>query len=96
MRDNERIILEALKDGEKRWKDLERVLVKSGKMSKSTLSQNLLKLERDGKIKRSADYSKKPPAVSYALSFFESHLARKVREAVDELRRELSFSESQR
>jgi DNA-binding HxlR family transcriptional regulator len=86
MPDNEQIILATLKEGEKRWKDLERVLVKSGKMSKSTLSQNLFKLERDGKIKRFADYSKKPPAVQYALSSFESHLERKVREAVEELR----------
>jgi DNA-binding HxlR family transcriptional regulator len=86
MPDNEQTVLEALKDGEKRWKDLERVLVKSGKMSKSTLSQNLLKLEREGRIKRFADSSKKPPAVHYSLSCFESDLERKVREAVEELR----------
>ena len=91
MLDREKIILDVLKDGEKRWRDLVRLLVSSGKMSKATLSFNLQKLEKEGKIRRIMDQSKKPPLVLYVLSGFESDLERKVREAVDELRREFFF-----
>ncbi|MGB9779022.1 MAG: winged helix-turn-helix transcriptional regulator, partial [Candidatus Bathyarchaeales archaeon] len=87
MLDREQIILDVLKDGEKRWRDLVRLLVSSGKMSKATLSLKLQKLEKEGKIRRIMDQSKKPPLVLYVLSGFESVLERKVREAVEELRR---------
>lgn len=91
MLDREQIILDVLKDGEKRWRELVRLLVSSGKMSKATLSLNLKKLEREGKIRRITDESKKPPLVLYALSGFESLLERKVREVVEELRHEFLF-----
>lgn len=91
MLDREQIILDVLKDGEKRWRELVRLLVSSGKMSKATLSLNLKKLEKEGKIRRITDESKKPPLVLYALSSFESLLERKVREVVEELRREFFF-----
>jgi DNA-binding MarR family transcriptional regulator len=91
MLDREQIILDILKDGEKRWKELVRLLVSSGKMSRATLSLNLQKLEKEGKIRRVMDQSKKPPLVLYMLSGFESMLERKVKEAVDELRGEFFF-----
>lgn len=91
MTDSEQLILEMLKDGERRWKDFERILVESGKMSKSTLSEALLRLERDGKIKRFVDSSKKPAVILYSLSCFETQVEQRVREVVEELRREFRF-----
>jgi DNA-binding HxlR family transcriptional regulator len=91
MSDKERLILQALHDRKKQWNDLERLLVKSGKMARSTLSRNLDNLQRDGKISRAVDNSKKPPVVWYALSDFEPELERIVRKAVEKLRQEFAF-----
>jgi len=87
----EKLILDALRDYRKRWIDLERVLVKSGKMSKPTLARYLHKLEKEQKIRRFVDYSKKPLIVWYMLAGFESSLERKVRDVVEELRRQFKF-----
>lgn len=43
----EKLILNSLKEGRKRWSELERELVDSGKMSMSTLSARLKDLEKE-------------------------------------------------
>jgi len=87
----EELILKVLREGRKQWADLERELVKSGKMALGTLSNNLKSLEMDGKIKRIIDYSKRPPVAWYMLTDFHPHLDEKVKNAVEELRREFMF-----
>jgi len=51
----------------------------------------LKSLERDGKIKRIVDDSRRPPVSWYMLSEFEFPLERKVKKTLEELRREYRF-----
>lgn len=85
------LILNVLRDGRKRWLDLERELVKSGKMAKATLSSNLKSLEMDGKIKRITDNSKRPPVTWYVLAELYLPLKQKVRSVLEELRQTYRF-----
>ena len=87
---NKELILEVLRDGRKRWTDLERKLVKTGKMSKPTLSSNLKDLQKSGMIKRMVDDTKRP-AVWYMLAKFHLPIERKVKNVVEKLRHEYRF-----
>jgi len=80
---NEKLIVEVLKEGRKRWMDLERKLVKSGKMSAPTLSRTLKDLEINGFIKREVDSSKRPAIAWYMLAEFAEEV--KVAETVKRL-----------
>lgn len=85
------LILNSLKDGRKQWADLERELVKSGRMGLATLSRNLRDLERDGVIRRIIDSTKRPAVSWYVLADFHPPIDEKVENAVEELRREFRF-----
>jgi len=66
------LILRSLQDGRKQWCDLERELVKSGKMGSATLSNHLKDLEREGTVRRALDNSHRPPRSWYSLKVSNS------------------------
>jgi DNA-binding HxlR family transcriptional regulator len=66
------LILRSLQDGSKQWSDLERELVKSGKMGSATLSSHLKDLEREGIVRRTSDDSHRPPRSWYSLKASDS------------------------
>jgi DNA-binding HxlR family transcriptional regulator len=61
------LILRSLQDGRKQWCELERELVKSGKMGSATLSSHLKDLEREGTVRKTLDSSHRPPLSWYSL-----------------------------
>jgi DNA-binding HxlR family transcriptional regulator len=63
-----------LREGRKQWTDLERELVKSGKMSLDTLSKHLKDLEKDKEVKRFVDSSHRPASVWYVLTDYNPPL----------------------
>lgn len=87
----EKLILNSLKEGGKRWSELERELVDSGKMSMSTLSARLKDLEKQKLIRRIMDDSRRPVRISYGLTESCTRIEEKVEEVVEELRKEFRF-----
>ncbi|MDI6805135.1 MAG: winged helix-turn-helix transcriptional regulator [Candidatus Bathyarchaeia archaeon] len=85
------LILKVLRKGRMQWADLERELVKSGKMASATLSNNLKELEKDGMVRRIVDETKRPASVWYVLADFRPLIEEKVEEVVEVLRREFRF-----
>jgi len=81
-----RLILEALKERPKRWFELERELVKSGKMGLATLSKHLRDLEREKIVIKIVDSSKKPPTTLYQLTRVQTEDERKLTKLVKQLR----------
>ena len=63
----QRLIVGSLIDGPKRWKDLENSLVKTGKMAKSTLSNQLNKLMKLKTVGGNVDTLKRPSVSWYSL-----------------------------
>ena len=61
------LILKSLQEGSRRWSDLERELVRSGKMGSATLSSHLKALEREGMVRRIVDSSHWPSTTRYSL-----------------------------
>jgi len=55
-----------------RWSDLETRLVRSGKMSKSTLSSNLKAMETEGLVARTVDSSRRRPVIYYSSRVLDS------------------------
>ena len=68
----EKLILDLLRDGRRRWVDLERTLVKSGKMSRSTFARLLKSLEKDKLVRRVVDKTRTPPEVWYELLSYQT------------------------
>jgi DNA-binding HxlR family transcriptional regulator len=68
----EKLVLDLLRDGRRRWVDFERMLVKSGKMSRSTLARLLKSLEGDRLVRRVVDKTKTPPEVWYELLSYKT------------------------
>jgi DNA-binding HxlR family transcriptional regulator len=66
------LILRSLQDGRKQWCDLERELVRSGKMGSATLSSHLKDLEREGTVRKVLDNSHRPPRSWYSLKVSNS------------------------
>jgi len=66
MGSREALILDCLKGGRRQWSDLETKLVRSGKMSKSTLSSHLKALETEGLVRRTVDTSRRPAVTYYS------------------------------
>jgi len=62
------LILRSLEDGYKRWSDLERELVRSGRMGSATLSSHLKALEKEGLVRRIVDSTHWPSTTQYSLN----------------------------
>jgi DNA-binding HxlR family transcriptional regulator len=87
----DQLILKSLREGRKQWTDLERELVKSGKMSLDTLSKHLKGLEKDKALRRFVDNSHRPPVAWYMLADYGSPLDLAVERAVKAIRKETCF-----
>jgi DNA-binding HxlR family transcriptional regulator len=91
MPSKDELIIAELHDGPKRQADLERILVKSGKMSKTTLIRHLRNLEKNKAVARIVDNAQRPPSVQYLLSSFKNEAELKVEKAVKALRERHAF-----
>jgi DNA-binding HxlR family transcriptional regulator len=87
----DQLILDSLREGRKQWTDLERELVKSGKMSLDTLSKHLKGLEKDKAVRRVVDTVHRPAVVWYMLTEYGSPFDLAVEQAVKAIRKENRF-----
>lgn len=79
------LILKSLEEGSRRWNDLERELVRSGKMGSATLSSHLKALEREGMVRRIVDSTHWPSTTRYSLCVSDFSVREQIRDILKQI-----------